>query len=114
MQPSDDFSVEVHRQPGAAIVAPAGEIDVATVQRVRERLRACEAEAAGSVVMLDLRGVEFMDTSGLQLVFETQRRAAQAGFEFVVVRGSRQLQRLFEVAGFGDRLRIVDDPADSL
>ena len=111
MQPSDDFSVEVHRQAGAAVVAPTGEIDVATVDRVRERLRACEADAA--VVVLDLRGVEFMDTSGLQLVFETQRRAMQASFEFVVVRGSRQLQRLFEVAGFGDRLRLVDDPAEA-
>ena len=111
MQPSDDFTVEVHRQSGAAVVAPAGEIDVATVDLVRGRLRACEADA--SVVVLDLRAVEFMDTSGLQLVFETQRRAAQAGFEFVVVRGSRQLQRLFEVAGFGDRLRLVDDPAEA-
>jgi anti-anti-sigma factor len=113
MQPSDDFTVEVHRQAGAAVVAPEGEIDVATVDLVRERLRACEAEAEAEVVVLDLRGVGFMDTSGLQLVFETQRRAAQEGFEFVVVRGSRQLQRLFEIAGFGERLRLVDDPAEA-
>ncbi len=110
MHPSDDFTVEVHRQPGAAVVAPAGEIDVATVDRLRGPLHAAEQEAA--TVVLDLRAVGFMDTSGLQLVFDEQRRSAQSGFEFVVVRGSRQLQRLFDIAGFGDRLRMVDDPAD--
>lgn len=110
MQLSDDFTVEVHRRPGVTVVAPAGEIDVATVGRVRDPLRAAETEARA--VVLDLRGVGFMDTSGLQLVFEQQRRATHASFEFVVVRGSRQLQRLFDIAGFADRLRLVDDPAD--
>jgi anti-anti-sigma factor len=111
MQPSDDFTVEVHRTPGVAVVAPAGEIDVATVGQVREQMLACEADA--STLVLDLRGVEFMDTSGLQLVFEAQRRAEEVPFSFVVVRGPAQLQRLFEIAGFGDRLRFVDDPADA-
>ena len=110
MQPSDDFSVEVHRRPGVVVVAPAGEIDVATVERLREPLRA--AEDGAEAVVLDLRQVGFMDTSGLQLVFEQQRRSAQSTWAFVVVRGSRQLQRLFEIAGFDDRLRMVDDPAD--
>ena len=110
MQPSDDFTVEVHRREGVAVVAPSGEIDVATVERLREPLHAAEQDA--QVVVLDLRGVGFMDTSGLQLVFDEQRRSAQSAFEFVVVRGSLQLQRLFDIAGFGERLRLVDDPAD--
>ena len=110
MQPSDDFSVEVHRRERVVVVVPAGEIDVATGERRREPLHAAEEGAAK--VVLDLRRVGFMDTSGLQLVFDEQRRSAQSAFEFVVVRGSRQLQRLFEIAGFGDRLRMVDDPAD--
>ena len=110
MQPNDDFSVEVHRRERVVVVAPAGEIDVATVERLREPLHAAEENAG--VVVLDLRRVGFMDTSGLQLVFDEQRRSAQSTFEFVVVRGSPQLQRLFDIAGFGDRLRMVDDPAD--
>jgi anti-anti-sigma factor len=111
MQPTDDFTVEVHRQPSAVVIAPAGEIDVATVEVVRAHLLAGEAEAP--LVVLDLRKVEFMDTSGLQLVFEAQRRAAETGFEFVLVRGSRQIERLFEIAGFGRDLRMVDDPAQA-
>jgi anti-sigma B factor antagonist len=111
MQASEDFSVDVHRQGGAAVVAPVGEIDVATVDAVRDRLRECETGV--STLVLDLRGVGFMDTSGLQLVFEAQRRAAEAGFEFFVVRGSRQLHRLFQIAGLEQTLQLLDDPADA-
>ena len=110
MQPSEDFIVDVHRRGAIVVVAPAGEIDVATVDGVRARLR--EGEEGAGTVVLDLRRVTFMDTSGLQLVFEQQQRAAQGAYEFVVVRGSPRLQRLFEIAGFGDRLRLVDDPAE--
>ncbi len=110
MQPSDDFSVEVHRRAGMTVVVPAGEIDVATVGRLREALHG--AEDGTAAVVLDLRAVTFMDTSGLQLEFAELRRAADLGFDFAVVRGSHEVQRLFEIAGFGDRLRVVDDPAD--
>ena len=110
MHPSDDFTVEVHRRPGVVVLAPTGEIDVATVERLRDPLRS--AEDGARALVLDLRRVSFMDTSGLQLIFELQRRATLGGFELAVVRGSRQLQRLFDIAGFGDRLRMVDDPAD--
>jgi stage II sporulation protein AA (anti-sigma F factor antagonist) len=110
MHPTDDFTVEVQRHPGAAVVSPAGEIDVATVDQLRERLLACEADSP--MVVLDLRRVEFMDTSGLQLVFECQRRAQAGGPAFALVRGSRQIERLFEIAGFGPGLRVLDDPAE--
>lgn len=111
MQPIDDFSVAVRRDGSAATVAPAGEIDIATVDRVREQVAACTGDA--SRIVLDLRAVQFMDTSGLQLVFELQRRAADGAFDLVVVRGPRQLQRLMEIAGLLDRLRMIDDPADA-
>jgi anti-anti-sigma factor len=111
MHPTDDeFTVEVHRHARAAVVSPAGEIDVATVDQVREQMLACEGDAP--MIVLDLRRVEFMDTSGLQLVFEAQRRAADGGPEFALVRGSRQLERLFEIAGFSHGLRVLDDPAE--
>lgn len=105
---TEEFRVEVHRRPGASVVAPAGEIDVATVGEVRARLRECEADA--QVLVLDLREVGFMDTSGLQLVFEQQQRSAQSAHDFAVVRGSPRIQRLFDIAGFGDRLRLLDTP----
>jgi anti-sigma B factor antagonist len=107
--PPDEFSVEVVRHGGALIVAPQGEVDMATADELRA---ACGA--ADGMLVLDLRAVEFMDTSGLNLVMECQRRADVDGGGFAVVRGSAPVMRIFEIAGLNHRLRFVDDPAEAL
>ena len=106
---SSEFNVVVRREGAALIVAPEGELDMATVDSLRASLD--DLGDARSLV-LDLRGLVFLDTSGLQLVFEQQRRAEQEGFSFVLVRGQRHVQRLFEIAGMNDRLTIVDEVKD--
>ena len=106
---SSEFNVVVRREGAALIVAPEGELDMATADSLRASLD--DLGDARSLV-LDLRGLDFLDTSGLQLVFEQQRRAEQEGFSFVLVRGQRHVQRLFEIAGMNDRLTIVDEVKD--
>ena len=107
---SNEFNVVVRREGGAVVVAPEGELDMATVDTVRAALET-DLGDAGTLVF-DLRGLGFLDTSGLQLVFEQQRRSEQEGFSFVLVRGQRHVQRLFEIAGMDDRLTYVDDVGD--
>ena len=107
---SSEFKVVVQREGAALIVAPEGELDMATVDSLRAALEADLGDARSLV--LDLRGLGFLDTSGLQLVFEQQRRAEQEGFSFVLVRGQRHVQRLFEIAGMNVRLTIVDEVKD--
>jgi anti-sigma B factor antagonist len=109
MRPLPDFSVDVRRHPGAVVVAPRGDVDMATVEHVRA---ACEA--SGGRLVLDLRGVEFLDTSGLNLILEQQRLADADGFSFTVVRGPRHVQRLFDITGLNHRLHFVADPAEAL
>jgi anti-anti-sigma factor len=107
---STDFNVVVRREGAALVVAPEGELDMATVDSLRVELERNLGDAR--FLVLDLRGLGFLDTSGLQLVFEQQRRAEEEGFSFVLVRGRRHVQRLFEIAGMNDRLTIVDDVTD--
>jgi anti-anti-sigma factor len=90
------------------VVAPRGEIDLATVDLV---LDAIEREhLPGESLAIDLRDVGFMDTSGLRLVIGLNERAADENFELRVVRGPAPVQRVFEVAGLLPRLPFVDDP----
>lgn len=89
-----------------AVVAPRGEVDLATVAAVRHALR---SEEAGARVVLDLRQVEFMDSAGLGLIVEQMLRAEQDGSGFAVVRGSEQVQRLLRMAGLDERLVVLDD-----
>jgi anti-anti-sigma factor len=101
MEPEDvQFTVEVLTGADGPVVVPRGELDVATQAELRAVL---EREAsAGSALTLDLSQLRFIDTSGLRLVLEVAEAARRAGTEFVVVPGSAQIQRLFEVAGVVD------------
>jgi anti-anti-sigma factor len=104
-----DFSIDVVRHLGAVVVAPRGDVDMATVDQLRA---ACEPSDGGLV--LDLRRVEFLDTSGINFVLERQRHADADGLSFTVVRGPEHVQRLFDIAGLNHRLRFVADPAEAL
>jgi anti-anti-sigma factor len=104
----DDFSISRREADGATIIAPAGEVDLVTVHELRDVLR--DAARASRRVVLDLRGVTFMDSSGLRLLVEAQREAERDGFALAVVRGPASLERLFQVTGLDDRLELHDDP----
>jgi anti-anti-sigma factor len=90
------------------VVVPTGEIDLATVGLVRDAVDR-ERQAEEDVV-LDLREVSFMDTSGLRYVLEIVERAGRDGFSVQLVRGPNAVQRVFEVSGVEPRLPFVDDP----
>jgi anti-sigma B factor antagonist len=89
------------------VVAPRGELDLYSVREVgaalAERPDGCE------LVVLDLRGLSFSDTSGIRLVVETLQQLNAAGTRFALLRGEPQVQRLFALAGLDDRLPFFDD-----
>jgi anti-sigma B factor antagonist len=85
-------------------------VDLATVDLVRGAV-ATELEQ-GQDVQLDLRGVEFMDTSGLRYILELVEHSERDGFSVSIVRGPTAVQRVFEVSGLEPRLPFVDQPAE--
>jgi len=105
-----NFDVAIHHRGSALVVVPTGEIDLATVGHVRDavdRERRPEQD-----VVLDLREVSFMDTSGLRYVLEVVERADRDGFSVQIVRGPAAVQRVFEVSGLDPRLPFVDDAGE--
>jgi len=106
-----DFRVEVAPEREAVRVSPVGEIDVATVDGVRERLDELRATGVRRVV-LDLGGVTFIDSTGLRLVLEQLAASATDGCQLSIVPGPRRVQRVFEVAGLDSRLPLVGRAID--
>jgi anti-anti-sigma factor len=103
-----NFDVHTARTGSGLLVTPRGEVDLATVDLVRQ---AVESEwQPDEDVVLDLREVGFMDTSGLRYVLELVERASRDGFGVRLVRGPRAVQRVFEVSGLEPRMPFVDDP----
>jgi anti-anti-sigma factor len=96
MGQDDTFQVEARHDQGRLIVVPAGELDIATVEPMREALA---GRAPGEDVEIDLRGLSFLDTSGLQLIVEAHRQARDEGYELRILPGTDEVQRVFEIAG---------------
>jgi anti-sigma B factor antagonist len=61
-------------------------------------------------VILDLRELEFMDSSGAKLIVAASGRARQAGGRLVVVRGPVAVERIFALVGLDRQLELVDHP----
>lgn len=109
MTPSSHLSLEVKREGSATVVMARGDIDLSTLFKATAALDGAR-EGARSLI-LDLREVGFMDTSGLRLIIEEQQRAAAGGYRFGVVRGPSRIQRLLEIAGLaGEDELFVDAP----
>ena len=98
------------------VVAPRGELDMATVGAV-ERGAPAAGRSGRRAVVLDLGGLSFMDSSGLHLVARWTAEASRDGFEFQLEPGSPAVQRVFELAGMTDELPSAgraggSDPGD--
>src|SRR5512142_1697344 len=92
MTSGQEFSVEV-RQDGAALR--------------RHDLAQCRA------IVLDLSGVSFLDSSGLNFVLQEHRRCECDGLDFRLVPGPEPVQRVFEMTGLTDRLVWANPVAET-
>src|SRR3954465_1909234 len=96
------------RETGVGIVA-SGEIDLWSAPEVKAAL--ADQGSRECPVVLDLREVTFMDSSGLGLIVESNQRARKHGFRFAVaVGGATDVHRILEMSGLTKVLAFVDDP----
>jgi anti-sigma B factor antagonist len=99
------FSVTSTSSLGGATVVTLGEVDLETAPRLRDEL--LQHLRPGVTVRLDLGGVTFMDSSGLQALLTSLRRASLVGAELQLVRLSSRVQRLLELTG---TTRLLEPP----
>lgn len=104
------LDVDTHEEDGAIRLVLSGELDISSASRVEEELDRVEAERP-PVLALDLRGLAFMDSTGLRLIVSADARAREQGRRLAVVRGPEAVQRIFRVTRLDERLDMVDDPA---
>jgi len=64
-------------------------------------------------VILDLRGLGFIDSTGLSLLINADRRARRAGRRVTIVSGTGAPRRILETTGLKGRLDIVEDEPSS-
>jgi anti-anti-sigma factor len=104
-----DFAVTVEElSAGVVRVALRGELSLERAYQFDEELRIIE-ERRPSCVMIDLRELRFLDSSGLSRLLAARRRARRAGHRLVLIRGPRTVQRLLALTGVDESFEIVND-----
>jgi anti-sigma B factor antagonist len=104
-----EFRLETQTTERLATVTVTGELDLMSspvLERELEKAFGLNAD----VILLDLRELGFMDSTGLHLLVKAQQRAEEAGRRLALTRGSEQVQRLLDLTGVADLVRIVESP----
>lgn len=101
------LTIRARREPGCVVVTIVGEVDIATVARLRARLSALTA--AGIPLVADLDQVSFIDATGLGALAGAARQAAAQGVSMYVVCGRAQTRRLFRVTGLDRQIPLARD-----
>jgi anti-sigma B factor antagonist len=106
-----DFSLTVAPDGDAATVTPVGELDLATADQVAEAVRDLLARGHATIVM-DLRGVVFIDSQGLQMLLVLRNDAKRNGHRlhlFPPAPSARRVFHLTRTAGLFDWLRPLPE-----
>ena len=86
-----------------------GELDLASVPTLENAMTEETLDGMAEIV-LDLRGLEFIDSTGLRAILLQDKRSTERGQTFALVRGSEQVQRLLDLTHVDEHLKIVSSP----
>jgi anti-sigma B factor antagonist len=108
----DGWRITVHPERTVVRVEPAGELDIATAPLLEAQL--LELRDSGfDCVVLDLRRLTFMDSTGVALILAEDRCARHNGHDFTLIAGPRAIQRVLEICGVAGVLRFKSSAADA-
>lgn len=106
----EDAEAEILRERTVAeegvVISLQGELDLSSASIVEDEL--LRAEVTQNLILLDLRELLFMDSTGLRTVIEAHYRLAARGGSLVILQGPSQVRRLFELAGVDRHLELID------
>ena len=105
---ADGLSVRIRRTDSYAFVTLQGDLDVRSTAILTDKLRAPETDEP-DVIVLDLRELRFLDSTGIALTLQANARAREAGRRLVLIPGPPAVQRPFELAALESVLEFRAD-----
>ena len=102
------FHCTVRPDRDAAIVVPEGELDIATAPLLEAELTALR-DAGFERLVVDLRGLTFIDATGVHLFLRWAASATRRGHAFSLVPGAQRIQMVLAMTGVVEML-MFDRP----
>jgi anti-anti-sigma factor len=107
------FHVQLQPHANAALLVVSGELDIASAPELERALDQIRPEQC-KLVVVDLRELEFMDSTGLSIIVRAHQRLSEQDCELTLVKGPPQVQRLLDLTGVAERVRVGSEPGELL
>ena len=101
------FACEITREHHTATMRALGALDLTTVPILETRIAELRETGVRRIV-LDLRGLDFIDSTGLRTILDCDAQARQDGFSIALIQGPRAVRYVFEVTGTTAYLPFID------
>jgi anti-sigma B factor antagonist len=104
------FSFDLSQTPSAALITLAGEFDVVCADSFKRRFAEATEEEPAKVV-IDLRDITFIDSTGLALLLSVNEMSQDRGFALTIVSADNSPpSKIFRMTGMHNVLPLVDEP----
>lgn len=107
------LTYQSQRRDGMVCLALSGEFDLSNAAEVEDALKEIERERP-PLLVLDLRELTFMDSTGLRVMVSADARARDDARRLAIVQGPEPVHRVFRITGLDDHLDLVDTPEAAL
>jgi anti-sigma B factor antagonist len=101
----EPFITEVERRADVTFVRPHGDLEIATAGRLHATLNGIES---AEHLVLDLRGLSFIDSTGLHLLVTLHKRAQRDGFQLTLVAPAAPVEKAIQLCGLDETLPFVE------
>jgi anti-sigma B factor antagonist len=106
------LTVESTGDGDACVLVLTGELSLAEASALERRLDLVLSTSA-TTILVDLAGVEFIDSTGLSVLVRAQQHASERGVELRVANPNAQASRLLSLTGLTERLTLPDSTAST-
>ncbi len=106
-----ELKVSSRSQGDHTVVAVAGEIDLYTAPRLHSELAAAVMVDGPAQVVVDMAGVDFCDSTGMNVLLAALRRARERGGDLVLAGPRPAVRKILQVTGLESVFTVLDDPA---
>lgn len=95
--------------PHVLLVALEGELDLATAQVVVDAVGWAASHPGPAPLVLDLRALDFLDSTGVRTLVEASRECQDSGRGFALLSPTGAVRRILELTRLSERFAVVDD-----
>ena len=101
------FEVRLRPDRDRLLVAPRGELDIATAVQMSAALLE-QFDNGFEHVVADLRDVTFIDSTGIRVLWQAHRRSEQDGTRLSLIPGNGHVGRALQMTGLLERMDLLD------